>query len=57
MKLDLYAVHKTEYVAPRTPAVVDVGPARYLAIESQGRPGGEEFQAKIGALCNVAFTP
>jgi len=57
MKLDLYAVHKTEYVAPRTPAVVDVGPARYLAIEGQGRPGGEEFQAKIGALCNVAFTP
>jgi hypothetical protein len=55
-KLDLYTVHKTEYVTPREPVLVKVGPAKYLAIEGQGAPGGEEFQAKIGALYNVTFT-
>jgi hypothetical protein len=56
MKLDLYKKHKTEYVAPKKPVVVDVKPARYLAIEGRGEPGGETFQAAIGALYNVAFT-
>ena len=55
-KLDLYQVHKTEYVTPRECVLVKVGPAKYLAIEGQGAPGSEEFQAKIGALYNVTFT-
>ena len=55
-KLDLYWVHKPEYVTPREPVLVNVGPAKYLAIEGQGAPGSEEFQAKIGALYNVTFT-
>jgi hypothetical protein len=55
-KLDLYQVHKTEYVTPRAPVLIKVGPAKYLAIEGQGAPGSEEFQAKIGALYNVTFT-
>jgi hypothetical protein len=55
-KLDLYTVHKTEYVTPREPVLVKVGPAKYLAIEGQGAPGGKEFQAKIAALYNVTFT-
>jgi hypothetical protein len=55
-KLDLYRVHKSEYVTPREPVLVKVGPAKYLAIEGQGAPGSEEFQAKIGALYNITFT-
>jgi len=55
-KLDLYQVHKGEYVTPRTPVIVKVGPAKYLSIDGQGAPGSGEFQAKIGALYNVTFT-
>ena len=55
-KLDLYTVHKTEYVTAREPVLVKVGPAKYLVIEGQGAPGGKEFQAKIGALYSVTFT-
>ncbi|HEV3036455.1 MAG TPA: GyrI-like domain-containing protein [Candidatus Angelobacter sp.] len=55
-KLDLYQQHKAEYVAPRAPALVKISPAQYLMIEGKGEPGGQEFQSKIGALYNVAFT-
>jgi hypothetical protein len=55
-KLDLYAKHKNEYVAGKLPALVRVGPARYLAITGKGVPGGEEFNRAVGALYNVAFT-
>src|SRR5204862_184335 len=55
-KLDLYRIHKSEYATPREPVLVKVGPAKYLAIEGQGAPGSEEFQAKIDALYNVTFT-
>jgi hypothetical protein len=55
-KLDLYQVHKVEYAAPRIPALVKTGPAKYLMIAGKGEPGGPEFQSKIGALYNVAFT-
>ena len=36
--------------------LLDIQPARYLSITGQGRPGGEEFQVKIGALYGTAFT-
>jgi hypothetical protein len=55
-KLDLYQVHKNEYVVPRIPVLVKIGPAKYLTIAGKGEPGSQEFQAKIGALYNVAFT-
>jgi hypothetical protein len=55
-KVDLYAEHREEYVAPREPTLVDVGPARYLAITGHGKPGGPEFAAAVGALYNVSFT-
>jgi len=55
-KLDLYAKHKDEYVAPAEPVLVTVKPARYLAIEGRGEPGGDAFQAATAALYNVAFT-
>ena len=55
-KIDLYAQHKAEYVAPRTPVLLTIGPAKYLAIDGKGAPGGAEFTAAVGALYNVAFT-
>ena len=55
-KLDLYQRHKAEYAATRKPALVNLAKARYLAITGQGAPGGELFQARIGALYGAAFT-
>ena len=55
-KLDLYKLHKAEYVTPKQPVLVRTKPARYLAIEGQGAPGGERFTACIGALYGMAFT-
>jgi hypothetical protein len=55
-KLDLYKRHKDEYVTPKTPALVKVGPAKYLSVEGRGEPGGKDFTAAIGALYGSAFT-
>ncbi len=55
-KIDLYKLHKDEYAATRKPRIVNVAPARYLAISGQGAPGGEAFTDAIGALYGVAFT-
>lgn len=55
-KIDLYKQHKAEYEAKRTPALVTVEPAHYLAVAGRGEPGGEPFVAKIGALYTAAFT-
>jgi hypothetical protein len=55
-KIDLYKLHKPEYVAPRTPVLVQVTRAKYLAIEGRGAPGGLEFQARVEALYGAAFT-
>ncbi len=55
-KLDLYAKHKNEYIAGKLPALVQVGPARYLAIAGRSAPGAEEFTRAIESLYNVAFT-
>jgi hypothetical protein len=56
MKLDLYRRYKSEYVAPRNPALVRVGPARYLSVGGRGDPNGPGFGAAVGALYSVAFT-
>jgi hypothetical protein len=55
-KIDLYKLHKAEYVTPRQPVLLAIQPARYLSISGTGRPGGEEFQAKVGALYGAAYT-
>jgi hypothetical protein len=55
-KLDLYKLHKSEYVTPRRPVILGIKPARYLALTGHGAPGGPAFQAKLGALYNIAFT-
>jgi hypothetical protein len=55
-KLDLYQVHKAEYVAPKKPVLIQAQPAKYLTFAGKGKPGGPEFQAGIGALYAMAFT-
>jgi len=55
-KLDLYRQHKDEYAAKKTPALVKVGPAKYLTIAGRGAPGGDAFQAAVGGLYSMAFT-
>jgi len=55
-KLDLFKEHKDEYVTPREPVLVDVGPAQYLVIDGSGAPGGDTFQAMMGAIFGVAYT-
>jgi hypothetical protein len=55
-KIDLYKQHKAEYVTPKTPVLVTIKPAVYLAISGRGAPGGDRFTAAVGALYNVAFT-
>lgn len=55
-KIDLYKLHKDEYVTPRKPILVKTHPAQYLAISGEGAPGSDRFSACIGALYAVAFT-
>lgn len=55
-KLDLYVKHKNEYLASKLPALVRVGPAKYLSITGRSAPGAEGFTRAVGALYNVAFT-
>lgn len=54
--LDIYKEYRHEYAARLKPAVVDVGPALYLAIPGNGKPGSPEFQAVIQAMYSMAFT-
>lgn len=55
-KLDVYKQHEAEYITPKTPQLVEIPPALYLAVEGRGEPGGEAFTAKVGCLYGVAFT-
>ena len=55
-KVDLYKLHKSEYITPKEPALVDAGAAKYLTAEGAGAPGGEKFQEAVGALYSMAFT-
>lgn len=55
-KVDLFKQHKAEYATPKEPALITIKPAKYLTIVGRGRPGDEDFQAKIGALYALAYT-
>lgn len=56
VKIDLFKELKSEYASPRSPLLVRIGKASYLAVDGKGAPGGEEFQARIGALYGMAYT-
>ncbi len=55
-KLNLVQAHKADYVQPRAPALVHIGPARYLAVDGAGDPNGPGFEEAVGALYGVAYT-
>lgn len=55
-KLDLFKLHKAEYTSPKKPKIIETQPARYLAVDGQGEPGGDIFQERIGGLFGVAYT-
>ncbi len=55
-KLDLYKLHKDQYITPKTPQLMETQAAKYLSITGKGAPGGEAFVKKVQALYNVAFT-
>jgi hypothetical protein len=56
VKLDLYARHKSEYIAPRSPAVLTIGAARFLTVAGRGDSNGPAFGAAVGALYGIAYT-
>jgi hypothetical protein len=55
-KLDLYKLHRQDYVPSAKPALIKIPTATYLTIIGKGEPGGGAFSDKIGALYGVAFT-
>lgn len=55
-KTDLFKEHKADYTAKAAPHRLVVGRASYLAIEGRGAPGGEAFEAGVGALYGMAYT-
>ena len=56
-KLDLFKENKGDYKASaKAAAIVEPAAAKYLAVTGTGEPGGEDFQAKIGAMYAMAFT-
>lgn len=54
-KLDLYKLHKDQYITPKKPEMVKTKPAKYLTITGKGDPGVELFSRKIQALYNVVY--
>jgi hypothetical protein len=55
-KIDLYKLHKDQYVTPKSPVLLTAEEATYLSVDGQGTPGGPEFTDRIGALYSVAYT-
>ncbi|MCH7592764.1 MAG: GyrI-like domain-containing protein [Planctomycetes bacterium] len=53
--LNLFELHKKDYVAGREPALIDIPPAKYLTLVGKGAPGGEAFVTKIGVMYRVAY--
>jgi hypothetical protein len=55
-KLELYKVHSAGHAASKAQTLVEVKPAKYLAITGKGAPASAEFQDAISALYGAAFT-
>ncbi len=54
-KIDLKKVYKEYYKARVKPEIVNLGKAKYIAIDGKGDPKGDEFQHKVRALYKVAY--
>ena len=55
-KIDLFKSLKSEYAAPKKPAIIETTAGRYLTIEGQGQPGDETFSDHVAALYGIAYT-
>lgn len=58
MPFDFKKEYKEFYLPPKTPALVDVPPMRYIAVRGQGDPNREdgEYKRSIGLLYAIAYT-
>jgi len=54
-KLDLTKKYKSYYMSKTTPEIVEIEEGKFLTIEGRGAPGGDEFQAKVGALYSLTY--
>ncbi len=54
-KLNLYVKCKADYVASKTPVLITIKPAQYLALEGQGAPGGQAYRDALETLYGMAF--
>ncbi|MEW6456865.1 MAG: GyrI-like domain-containing protein [Acidobacteriota bacterium] len=54
-KLDLTKEYKAYYTAKTTPEIIDIEERQSLIVEGKGAPGGDEFQAKVGALYSLTY--
>lgn len=55
-KIDVYKLHKADYVAPKDPVILNLKSGKYLTTDGQGKPGSPEFSAHMGALYGAAYT-
>ena len=55
-KIDVVKAHRAEYAQPKSPVLLRIEPAQYLAHEGEGDPNGPGFAEAIGALYGAAFT-
>lgn len=55
-KVDLFKLHKADYVAPTEPQYCNVANAYYLTIDGKGAPGEENFNDAVAALYAIAYT-
>jgi hypothetical protein len=55
-KLDVFKANRAEYATPRSPVLLRVAPAQYLAFDGEGDPNGPAFAEAIGALYSMAYT-
>ena len=55
-KIDLFKTHKADYIAAKTPVIIDVTQATYISIAGIGAPGEHDFTDAIEALYTMAYT-
>jgi hypothetical protein len=55
-KIDLFKLHKADYIQPKEPKLIQVSVARYLTIDGIGAPGDKVFDDAVMALYAMAYT-
>ena len=56
LSIDFKKVHKDLYGAKTEPALVDVPPLSFLAVDGAGDPDGPVWQAAVEALYGVSYS-